>query len=117
MPQSWLSQLTLIDAPLNSVTWRDWFKLNELPFPGRPHPSFDRAAMSIAAATDGMGVALESTRLAEREMAKGDLVELGKDVFKAMDVVTHTVSWRANEQHVEKVRLFRDWLFSIADAD
>ncbi len=115
-PAELIGQLTLIDSQLNRVTWPDWFKLNGLAFPGRPHPSFDRAAMSIAAATDGMGVALESTRLAERELAKGDLVELGKDLFKVIDVVTHTVSWRANEQHVEKVRLFRDWLFDIANS-
>ena len=31
--------------------------------------------MAIAAAVDGMGVALESTRLAERELARGDLVQ------------------------------------------
>ncbi len=112
-----IGKITLIDSQLNSVTWPEWFKLNNLTFPGKPHQSFDRAAMSIAAATDGMGIALESTRLAERELAKGELVELGKDQFKAIRVITHTVAWRANEQHVEKVRLFKDWLFSLVEND
>ena len=32
---------------------------------------FDRSFLAIAAAADGLGVALESTRLAERELATG----------------------------------------------
>ena len=43
----------------------------------RPRPQgvrFDRSFLAIAAAVEGMGVALESTRLAERELASGPLV-------------------------------------------
>jgi len=109
-----IKKLLLIDSQLNNVTWASWFTLNNLRLPARPRPSFDRAAMSLSAATDGMGVALESTRLAERELARGDLIELGKGVFKEMDVVTHTVSWRADESQVPKIRIFKDWLYQIA---
>src|SRR5918998_453743 len=35
---------------------------------------FDRSFLAIAAAAEGLGVALESTRLAERELASGRLV-------------------------------------------
>ena len=52
-----VAALILIDSQLSQVTWRDWFIFNELTLPPRPRPSFDRAALSISAAVDGMGVA------------------------------------------------------------
>ena len=40
-----------------------------------PHgPRFDRSFFSLSAAADGLGVALESTLLAERELLSGRLV-------------------------------------------
>ena len=107
-----LATLALIDSQLSQVTWRDWFNFNELAMPARPRTSFDRAALAISAAVDGMGIALESVRLAEREIGRGDLVELGAEVFRPLSRETHFFSQRVNEQHVEKVRIFRDWLFS-----
>ncbi|WP_291014904.1 LysR family transcriptional regulator, partial [Hydrogenophaga sp.] len=53
--------LVLIESQLSPVGWADWFALNGLSLPQRPRPSFDRAAMAIAAAADGLGVVLEST--------------------------------------------------------
>lgn len=116
-PGRLVKEQVLIDSQLNNVTWARWFKLNNLRLPARPRPSFDRAAMSVSAATDGMGIALESTRLAERELERGDLVELGKGMFREMNVVTHTVSWRANENQVAKIRIFRQWLYQVANVE
>lgn len=107
-----LESLTLIDSQFSQVTWRDWFALNGLTFPARPRPSFDRGVMAISAAADGVGVALESTRLAERQIERGELVELGADVFKPVARETHFFSQRSNEQHVEKIRVFREWLLA-----
>jgi LysR family transcriptional regulator, glycine cleavage system transcriptional activator len=107
---SLVSTLTLIDSQLSQVTWRDWFVLNGLAFPARVRQSFDRAALSISAATDGMGVALETTRLAERELARGELVELGAGDFQRIAKETHFLSQRANERNVEKIRRFKEWL-------
>ncbi|CAB3757062.1 LysR substrate-binding domain-containing protein [Paraburkholderia humisilvae] len=109
-----IGELTLIDSQLSRITWPDWFAHNGIPLPARPRPSFDRAALVLSAAVDGMGVALESTRLAERELAQGDLVELGADVFKPLARETHFFSYRANERNVDKVRRFRKWLFGEA---
>ena len=106
-----LATLPLIESQLSQVTWRDWFNFNELTMPVRPRTSFDRAALAISAAVDGMGIALESVRLAEREIARGDLVELGAGEFRPLSRETHFFSQRLNEQHVEKVRAFREWLF------
>lgn len=109
-----LCSVPLIDSQLSRVTWADWFRMNSLVLPDASRPSFDRAALAIAAAADGMGVALESTRLAERELARGDLVEVGGDVFEPLDRVTHFLCYRANEENSEKVSSFRQWLLEQA---
>lgn len=68
-----LSQ-TLIESDNKGVRWPAWFAANGLAA-AEPHgPHFDRSFFSICTAADGLGVALESTRLAEREMASGRLV-------------------------------------------
>lgn len=102
--------LTLIESQLSQVTWRDWFALNAMEIPERPRQSFDRAALSISASVDGMGAALESTRLAERELTRGDLVELGPSVFKSITRDVHYFSMRSNEKHIDKIKRFRSWL-------
>jgi LysR family transcriptional regulator, glycine cleavage system transcriptional activator len=106
-----LAGLTLIESQLSRVTWSDWFASNGLELPGRPRPSFDRAALVLSAAVDGMGVALESVRLAERELLRGDLVELQSEKFKSLARETHFLSSRDSERNVEKIRLFREWLW------
>jgi DNA-binding transcriptional LysR family regulator len=113
-PHQLICDLTLIESQLSRITWADWFSLNGLTLPQRPRPSFDRAALAISAAVDGMGVTMESMRFAEREVARGELVELGADAFTAIDRETHFVSYRANEHQVEKIRAFRAWLFQSA---
>ena len=110
-----IATLPLIDSQLSHVTWRDWFALNNLVLPPRPRLSFDRGALAISAAVDEMGVTLESVRLAERDLARGDLVEFGHATFKPIARETHFLSERSNERHVEKVRLFREWLFAKAE--
>ena len=64
----------LIQSDLKRVRWSDWFKANGKE-PVIPHGArFDRSFIAIAAACEGLGVALESTRLAEREMKIGRIV-------------------------------------------
>jgi len=109
-----IARMTLIDSQLSRVTWPGWFELNGLDMPRGPRPSFDRAALAISAAVDGMGVALETTRLAERELARGDLIELGAGVFAPLARETHFLSYRANERDVEKVKCFCDWVLAKA---
>lgn len=112
-----ICELVLIDSQLSGMTWPQWFALNGLKLPARPRPSFDRAALSISAAVDGMGVALESLRLAERELLRGELVELGRDLFLPLAEETHFVSCRASERQSKKVKTFREWLFQAAGVD
>ncbi|MFT3957224.1 MAG: LysR substrate-binding domain-containing protein [Piscinibacter sp.] len=107
-----LLALPLIDSQLSEVTWPDWFALNGLVLPQRPRASFDRGALSISAAVDGMGIALETTRLAERELARGDLVEAGGSSFKPIHREMHFLSQRINETQVDRIRRFRGWLLA-----
>jgi LysR family transcriptional regulator, glycine cleavage system transcriptional activator len=109
-----MQQATLIESPLSRVTWRDWFAANGIAMVDRPRPSFDRAALAISAAVDSMGIVLESTRLAERELARGDLVEVGADRFTRFLRETHFVSCRTTDMKQSRLAAFRQWLLTQA---
>jgi DNA-binding transcriptional LysR family regulator len=72
-----LARFTLIDSKLNPVQWADWCKLNGLKLPQSARPSFDRGSLAVAAAADGLGIALETSRFAEAEIARGELIAIG----------------------------------------
>ncbi len=112
-----MTELVLIDSLLSDIGWSRWFELNGLVLPQRPRPSFDRAALAISAAVDGVGVALESSRLAERELQRGELVELGQGVFTPLEQSIHYLSYRTGERQRPKVRIFREWLLQTAGLD
>ncbi|AMO38798.1 LysR substrate-binding domain-containing protein [Thauera humireducens] len=108
--QTQIHTLPLIDSQLSPVKWPDWFVANGMVCPKRPRASFDRGALALSAAVDGMGVALESTRLAERELARGELVTPGEEVFAPITREIHFLAYRRNEAHLHKVGAFLNWL-------
>src|SRR3954463_395427 len=65
---------TLIQSDTKQIQWTDWFAANGFTAPAPNGSRFDRSFLAIAAAAEGLGVALESTRLAERELASGRLI-------------------------------------------
>jgi DNA-binding transcriptional LysR family regulator len=107
-------QLTLIDSTLSPVPWAQWFETQGLALPAGPRPAFDRAAMAIAAAVDGLGVALESTRLAARELERGELVELGLKSFEPLARAVHFVGVRRSDRSRPGVGAFVDWVLQAA---
>lgn len=109
-----LQRLPLIDSTLSPVGWADWFERQGLAMPARPRPAFDRAAMAIAAAADGLGVALESTRLAARELERGELVELGAPGLPAVTRAMHHLCVRHADRQRPAVRAFVDWVLAAA---
>ncbi|ASU38750.1 LysR family transcriptional regulator [Herbaspirillum sp. meg3] len=110
-----IAAMTLIQSTLNPVRWSDWFALNGMKLPpGRPMPSFDRASLALAAAVNQVGIALESTRLAEQEIANGELVPLSGGTLKSVWRETHFLSYREAEKNSKNIVRFRDWLFSQA---
>ena len=109
-----MSTLTLIESSLNLHTWERWFEINHLKNPSSRKMSFDRAALSISAAVDGIGAVLESVRFAERELSRGELVEIGQQIFLPTTDRTHFLSYRSNTKNSQKIKLFNEWIFSKA---
>jgi LysR family transcriptional regulator, glycine cleavage system transcriptional activator len=109
-----LPDLALIDSKLGRIMWPSWFSLNGMKLPSKPRASFDRAALVIAAAVDGLGVALESTRLAEKELERGNLIDLAQKDFLPIEQETHFAYYRSNEQQLEKIKVFKNWLYTEA---
>ncbi|BEG74980.1 LysR substrate-binding domain-containing protein [Achromobacter xylosoxidans] len=107
-----ISEFNLIESQLSRVTWRDWFAMNGITAAPKVNQSFDRAALAISAAVDGLGIALESTRFAEKELARGELIELGAREFPRVARETHFFSVRTEEQEIPKIQIFRNWLMS-----
>ncbi len=107
---SHLGGCTLIHSEVNLYSWRDW----QRDHPGvvlalERGPRFDRSFMAISAATDGIGVALESRLLVERELESRQLViPFGSDGPR---LVCHHLKFLTTKTHLPKMRAFRDWLF------
>lgn len=105
-----LYQQVLIESEHKQVRWPAWFARNGLAPPRPQGTRFDRSFLALAAAADGLGVALESTRLAERELASGRLVRpLAGTAEDIRYVGHHLVHPRAVRQR-QVLRLFLRWL-------
>jgi DNA-binding transcriptional LysR family regulator len=71
---------------------------------------FDRSFMAIAAAVDGMGVTLESTRLAEREIERGQLVAPLAGSARDLSYVGHYLVFPLQAKPRRAVRMFASWM-------
>ncbi len=100
---------TLIESDNKQVRWPVWFAANGVATPEARGPRFDRSFLSISAAADGLGVALESTRLAERELTCGRLV---RPLPAARDVayVGHWLTFPCAERYRLELQIFIGWL-------
>lgn len=101
---------SLIDSQLSPVRWRDW--LNHEGLTERSSMkglSFDRAAMVLSAAADGLGIALESTRLAETELKHGSLVVLNGHQ-PPLQREMHFLCYRGVMKGSRKIERFKEWI-------
>ena len=106
-----LLDLTLIQSDRKQVRWPDWFAANGIPAPSQQRGMrFDRSFLAIAAAADGLGVALESTRLAERELAAGRLVAPLIAAATNIRYVGHHLVCQHTGLRRRNVRVFADWV-------
>jgi DNA-binding transcriptional LysR family regulator len=71
---------------------------------------FDRSFLAIAAAVDGLGVTLESTRLAERELARGDLIAPLAGVAQDVRYIGHYLVFPPQAKPRRAVRMFAQWM-------
>jgi DNA-binding transcriptional LysR family regulator len=109
-----LQDMPLIQSNVSVVQWSDWFaKFTRMRAPERFALRFDRAQMSLDAATQGLGVALESAVNAGLHLADGKL----KAVFgmdKAVRVKAHFVVYPARHARRAPVEAFLSWIHSQA---
>ncbi len=106
-----LLRLVLIQSDRKQVRWPDWFGENGLASPlDGTGMRFDRSFLAIAAAADGLGVALESTRLAERELASGRLVAPLIGSARNIRYVGHHLVYPRAGSKRRTVRTFAEWL-------
>jgi len=124
-PDAWrrrFEEVVCIESQLNPVRWADWCKLNGLRPSVRPSPSFDRGSLAVAAAVDGLGVALETLRFAEAELARGELVALVEPEWTSVQRRLHFLCYRESEKNQPDLKTFVQWLKrelgpSAADSD
>jgi LysR family transcriptional regulator, glycine cleavage system transcriptional activator len=105
-----LLKLQLIESEMKRVRWTAWFAANGLSASAPGGYRFDRSFMAIAAACDGLGVTLESTRLAERELQSGRLVIPLAGRSNDVTYVGHYLVYPPLAKHRKTVRIFRDWI-------
>jgi DNA-binding transcriptional LysR family regulator len=109
-----LLDVPLIQSTVSVVQWPDWFAAYaEQRAPDRFAVRFDRAQMSLEAAMQGLGVALESTTNAGRHIAERKL----RPVFgldKAIKVKAHFAVYPARHAKRPPVEAFLSWLHGEA---
>jgi LysR family transcriptional regulator, glycine cleavage system transcriptional activator len=105
-----LGEAVLIESQLNPIRWSDWCRRNGVKPSTRARPSFDRGALAVAAAVDGLGVALETVRFAETELQRGTLVALDGPGFQTIRRPLHFVRYREIDRNHPDLRTFLGWL-------
>lgn len=106
--------VNLIQSNVSVVQWADWFAaFTDKRAPDRYPVRFDRAQMSLDAATQGLGVALESATIAGRHIAERKV----RPVFgldRAIKVKAHFAVFPARHAKRPPVEAFLSWLHGEA---
>lgn len=109
-----LLAVPLIQSNVSVVQWADWFRrYSDVRAPDRFPVRFDRAQMSLDAAIQGLGVALESVVNAGAHMAEGKLVA-PFGLNKAVRVKAHFAVYPERHAKRPAVEAFLSWLHSEA---
>jgi DNA-binding transcriptional LysR family regulator len=109
-----LADVPLIQSNVSVVQWSDWFKaVTDQRAPERFSLRFDRAQMSLDAAAQGLGVALESATIGGQHLDNGRL----RPVFgldKAVKVKVHFLVYPARHARRRPVEAFLAWVHGEA---
>lgn len=106
-----LLDLPLIQSDQKQLRWPDWLQANGIVAIPAPVARFDRSFLAIAAATDGLGIALESTLLADRELREGRLVAPFAGRGRDLTYIGHHLVYPQTEGSRRPLRQFVAWLF------
>jgi DNA-binding transcriptional LysR family regulator len=116
LPAADLTRFRLIHSVKSQAQWPAWFRLAGIkPVDRWRRVLFDRSHMAIDAACDGMGIALESTMMMERELASGRLV-CPVERPPVIRIVTQWIVCPRDHLRQRKVRRFLEWLRAESDA-
>lgn len=111
-----LLDVPLIQSNVNVVQWADWFAAHTSRRPPeRFRARFDRAQMSLDAAAQGLGVALESATIGGQHLADGRL----RAVFgleRCVRVSAHFLVYPARHARRRPVEVFLEWVKAQARA-
>jgi LysR family transcriptional regulator, glycine cleavage system transcriptional activator len=116
-----LRSADLLDYPLiyslkSQVQWRDWLRDHaQCEPPGRRRLMFDRSHMVVDAAAAGMGVALESILMMDRELEAGRLV-LPLAETPRLTATTHWLVCPYQNLRRARVARFIEWIEAEAAA-
>ncbi|MCB1850818.1 MAG: LysR family transcriptional regulator [Gammaproteobacteria bacterium] len=111
LPENLLKQ-NLILSSNNVIQWPRWFAAQGVTIsPSHYALSFDRTHLSIQAAIQGLGIMLESHRLAEDAIHNGLLVPVFAD-RKSVQVHAHHLVCPHSHMERKKVQRFVSWLRS-----
>jgi LysR family transcriptional regulator, glycine cleavage system transcriptional activator len=107
-----LRRHVLIQSDTKMVRWSHWFEKNGLADQALHGIRFDRSFLAIAAAADGLGIALESTLLAERDLANGRLVMPLANIAQDITYVGHNLVFPKLAKPNKLAAVFTDWLMA-----
>jgi DNA-binding transcriptional LysR family regulator len=103
---------TLIHTKSRKIGWADYLSANMLSQTTNTKSlSFDRSTFTLDVALDGLGIALESTTLAEDHLRKGRLIA----PFGTRGIAGHTyflVAPSAEQLHSTRITALHEWLRS-----
>lgn len=107
-------QFRLIHSVKSQAQWTRWLALAGVePNDRWRRVLFDRSHMAIDAAAGGLGIALESTLMMQRELSHGSLICPVRDAPE-IHIVTQWIACPRDHLRHKKVRAFLDWLRSEA---
>lgn len=111
-----IARVPLIHSLRCVVPWDHWSARHAPQVPLNPRGlQFDRAHLALAAATDGLGLALESTLQARSHLRRGDLVmPFGA---RGIAVVAHRLLYRREDRTNPEIVAFVDWIGRTLDAE
>lgn len=103
-------RVPLIQSSINVVQWPDWFmRFYAGERPERMGLRFDRAMMSMDAAVQNLGVALESASIGQALIDSGKLQPVFGDKL-SIEVQAHFMVYPARHAWRAEVKSFLEWL-------
>ena len=113
-PEDILRSLPLIHSERSPLNWTTWLRLQGIRGINVERGlRFDRGYLSIQAAIDGLGIALESTVFAARAIEKKQLVRVFENLPERLSMAHFIVYSQVNAQ-LPKIQKFKDWLLHEA---